>query len=1213
MRGLIGSLSSLVLVLVCWTGAYAQNGRIEFERLSVNEGLSYGSVRNILQDRFGFIWIGTDDGLNRYDGYQITVYRLNPQDSHSITDNIITDSCEDRDGRLWFATARGGLNRYMKETDNFISYQHNPSDANSLIDNQVNAIFADRASLLWLLTPVGVSKFDPAAGRFTSYRPDAGNARALPNREVLTIYQDRSGTIWLGCRDGGLCRYDATTDSFQVYRHNARDPGSLSHDTVMKIGEDSRGQLWIATSGPALNRYDVATDSFQVYRPPVPVFPLPYWESVHDMCVDSTGDIWLAMGGSGLYRFNTQTGLFRHYRPDRADARAISSGDIRSIHQDRAGTLWFGTWMGGLNRYDPDTDSFKVLRPEGNNPTSLSSNRILKIYEDRAGALWFGTWGGGVSRYDANKRKFACYRAELNRPGSLSDSAVNAILVDRDNNLWIGTRSGGLNRFDPRTDSFIVYRHNPKDPHSISTDTISAIYQDSKGRLWIGTALGVNLYDARNNRFIPYRNDPRLPARLRKALPLNYVHDINEDRAGNLLVACRGLHVYNPETDRDIHYNHKQGQPDSLSSSDTYSIFVDRDGTIWVGTYFSGLNRFNARTGSFMHFRHNINDPASLSNDRVMAIHQDANGTLWIGTSSGLNRYDYHTEKFTSYFVKDGLPNDSIDGILEDKEGNLWLSTHKGLCRFNPATGAVRSYDERDGLQSNEFYYPAYYQSRDGEMFFGGSQGFNRFFPEQIKENQYVPPIYITAFKVFDKPLAKANAILPLGNAQPDKVLELSYQQNFFSLEYAAINFTNAERNQYAYRLEGLDRDWIIAGGRRYVSYTNLTPGEYLFRVKGSNNDGRWNEEGTTLKIRINPPPWRRPWAYASYLVLASAAGWGLIHWRGQRLRAQRKLAAIELRAEASELANRAKTVFLASMSHELRTPINAISGFTQIISRDCHIDEKAEKYLITIRQSSEHLLCLINDVLSLSKIDAGKLTLNEQQFDLHLLLEELITIFQSQAEAKKLTFRAELSPALPVQISADKSKLKQVLINLLGNAVKFTRQGSVTLRVYQASEETVFEVEDTGFGIAPAERKNLFEPFAQTESGRQSAEGDGLGLSISRTFVRMMGGDISVESAPGRGSRFRFAITFTVIPARRLPQSASAVPMTDSELAAWLKDQPAVLTRQLRRTIVEGRTRAACEIAESLASNDSRLAAELKQRIKSLQVDELLLLMEEL
>jgi len=805
----------------------AARHRLRFEHISLEQGLSQSSVLCILQDSKGFMWFGTEDGLNKYDGYSFTVYRHSPGDPDSLSNNRVRSIYQDREGTIWIGTD-GGLNKLDRETERFTSYQNDPNDPHSLSSNYVSLIYEDRTGTLWIGTRGGgLAIFDRETAQFIHYQNNPSDARSLSSNYVSTIYEDRTGTLWVGTSDGGLDRLDRETGQFDhylfsYYQSDPNDPHSLSHYPITAICEDRAGMLWIGTSG------------------------------------------------GGLARFDRETEKFSHYLNDLYNPHSLSNNRVLSVYEDQAGTLWVGTYGGGLNRLDRETGQFIRYQADLSDPHSLSDNVVWSFYEDRSGVLWIGTHGG-LSKYDQGREKFAHYQADPDDPNSLSNNHVLSIYEDRGGTLWIGTHGGGLNRFDREAAQFTHYQHDPHSPHSLSHNIVWAIYEDQAGEFWIGTwGGGLNRFDRKSERFIHYRHDPSDPS----TLSSDDVFSIYEDRAGTLWVGTSGggLNRFDRKTETFTHYQADPMDPYSLSSNDVFSIYEDQTGALWVGTYGGGLNRFDRETGQFIRYQADISDPHSLSGNLVWSIYEDRAGTLWIGTDGGLNRFDRATEVFTHYRERDGLPNDMIYCILEDNaspdgtRGNLWLSTNDGLSKFDPQAETFRNYDTGDGVQSKQFSGGACHRSSSGEMFFGGINGFNTFYPDTIKDNHYIPPIVLTLLTQGGEEVAADKAVESLEGAT------FHWPNNFFEFEFAALSYTQPEKNQYAYMLEGFDEDWNYIETRHFGRYTNLPGGTYTLRLKGSNNDGVWNQEGTSVTITIVPPVWET-WWFRGIAILVLVGG----------------------------------------------------------------------------------------------------------------------------------------------------------------------------------------------------------------------------------------------------------------------------------------------------------------------------------------------------
>jgi len=815
--------------VTCDIKSFRENSA-RFRRLTIDDGLSQSSVNSILQDRKGFLWFATQDGLNRYDGYEFKIFKPEEDQENSLGSRYICSLVEDSSGALWLGTDTSGVDHLDPDQGEFQHYRYVEGNPNSLSNGQVHEVMVDHQGIVWAATSNGLNQIDPQKNQITRYRHDPQNPGSLASDHLSTVYEDRQGIIWVGT-DQGLDRFDQQSGQFVHYKYDPQVATSIAKGEVTIIYEDRSGILWVGVSG------------------------------------------------EGLDRFDRQRGIFTHYRNDPQKPESLANDQVEQVYEDSQGCLWVGTYGGGLELMDRQSGTFIHFQNDPGNPASLSDDYVLSIGEDQSGVLWIGTAGNGVNLLERNAPRFVLYQVEGGKQGNqargLSNNVVWSAYLDSQNNLWVGTNGGGLNRLDRSTGEWQYYQHDPADPESLSSDVVLSILEGSlqpgtpsQAGLWVGTYAGLDWLDPKTGRFQRFNHDPEDP----NSLVDNLITRLYLDRKSQLWVGTsKGLDRYDPGSRKFIHNIPSDGGELPL----VRDIYESHDGTLWLATAY-GLVSLEASNGKSVRYLNSKGDSNSLSFNVVMSIFEDRQGILWLGTAGGgLNRFDPSTKTFSHFGEPEGMPNEVVYGVLGDPQGYLWLSTNNGLARFDPVTKVVKVYDANDGLQSREFDSGAYFQGSQGEMFFGGVRGLNAFFPNEIgKGNPYIPPVMLTSLTQNGVPFTVGHS------PETAQEITLRWPNNDFEFEFVALSYIRPEKNQYAYQLQNFDEDWNYSGNRRFGSYTNLPGGNYILHLKGSNNDQLWNEQGISLRIHVIPPFWET-WWFRGVILLALVTG----TYGGYRLR----------------------------------------------------------------------------------------------------------------------------------------------------------------------------------------------------------------------------------------------------------------------------------------------------------------------------------------
>lgn len=1060
----------LLLLLTTYFRVLAQAPTLRFKHITSEQGLSNSTIEHIFQDSRGFMWFGTRDGLNRFDGYQMTVYHYNAGDTNSISDNYIRYIYEDKQQHIWIATTNG-LNRLDISTNRFTRYQHNPA-----------------------------------------------NTRTISNNIITSLYEDATGRLWIATAEGGLNLFTPANNSFEHFRHQAGNDKSLSHDNIQCMLEDSHGRFWIGTAN-GLNLFDRNRKQVLQYYNIGSTGKTVENKIIRVLQEDKNGNIWIGTEDDGIFVLNPTQQTIVQYQHREKDVSSLGSNQVRSIITDRKGNTWVGTVNGGLELFDASRGTFFHYKKEADDPSSLSQRTVSALLEDKQGNLWIGTHRGGINLYTPGTGKFALYRQEA-ATGSLSYNDVRSFCEDSKGNIWIGTDGGGLNCFNRQTNSFTHYTYNPYNPSGISSNEVLHVSEDSDGNVWIATwGGGLNLLNRKTGRFIRFVHNPADP----HSISSNYVQKVYEDKQHNLWVATYygGLNRFDRTTRQFTRLTGDPQQQTALYGNNIISLAEDATGNLWIGTDDGGLNCYDPATQRITHYFHTDDKMPDL---RVLFC--DSKGRLWVG-QAGLYLFDPQQKKFARYTSAAGFESEFIKGITEDEKGNFWVATSNGLTCFNPETQYFKKFNTADGLQGLEFEANAYLKTRSGEMFFGGINGFNSFFPGNIVTNNFIPPVYLTDFQLFNQKVIPGKDAPLQQDISTAQTITLSHAQSSFSLGFAALNYTAAENNQYAYKLDGLDNDWNYVGTERKASYTNLDPGTYTFHVKAANNDGIWNEQGTTIQLVIKPPFWNT-WWFRSLAILAALTGILAFYRFRQKLHIRR------LETQKREEMHQEQLQFFTNISHEFRTPLSLILGTLEKLQKQG--SSSGELYRI-MHRNINRMSGLINELMDFRKVETGVLELKVMPGNLCLFLQELSDEFRELAAQKKINFTVDVPRDLP-ETWFDRQVLEKIVLNLVSNAFKYTADGgNIAIQLftsreaftpsfanglqlphtYKGKQYIYICVADNGIGISRESIRHLFELYYKIS---ESHLGSGIGLAFVKSLTTLHKGNIYVYSERNKGTQ---------------------------------------------------------------------------------------------
>jgi ligand-binding sensor domain-containing protein/DNA-binding response OmpR family regulator len=1033
-------LSVLFILMFGCRSVNAQKDKIGFKHLTVENGLSQSSVLSIAQDSMGFMWFGTKDGLNKYNTQNFEIYKREQGNSSSLSSSQnINALLTDTKGNLWVGTQKG-LNRYLPESNSFKRYQYDPKNKRSISNNVVRSIYEDKNGHIWIGTDSGLNKLT-TDDQLIRFLPGRDLSSGIAHHLVKSIHQDHEGALWIGTVQG-LTRMQLVNGkySYKSYLHKSDDPNSLSDSDVGVVYEDPKHNLWVGTHN------------------------------------------------SGLNLFNRANGTFRHFMVKKGDANSISSNVIRKIKMDREGRLWIST-LNGINLLDVKSFKFTVLNHNPEDPTSLNHNSIYDILEDATGSIWAGSYFGGVNFYHPNATPFREYRTSLAKNG-ISSNVVSSIVEDRNHNLWIGTEAEGLNYYDRTSGRFTSFKQDTENANSLSSNLVKAVSIAQNGEVWIGTYEGgLDVYSPVTKTFRHYKPNYSDP----KALNSNRIVCLLHDSQNRLWIGTRaqGIFIYNEKENNFAPYN-APGNQHELKFLRYF--FEDAKKNIWIATN-SGTYILDPVTNKIKRLA--VKDNSSKFDD-INVIQEDSRGIIWLGSyDSGLIRYDAKQQKIRFYNIKNGLPSNVVLGILEDEPGNLWISTDNGLAKFDRRT--FKTYTVEDGLPGNVFNYNSFYKDNKGEFFFGSYSGLISFFPNQIKENKKVPKVIFTRLRLFNKTvvIGDENNLLNQ-NISLTKGLTFSHAQNIFSLEFAVLNYIKSEKNRYAYKLEGLDKEWNYVSSPTATFY-NLPSGTYKLLIKGSNNDGVWTDQTEQMIIHIKPPFWKTWWAYLFYTLMVSAVLFLVFRFLWIRALLRKEHEVYQMKMD-----------FFTNVSHEIRTPLTLILGPLENLINDTKEHPGINRRLLTVKKNAGRLTRLVNELLDFRKQEAGKLRLNVAPDNIVEFAKEIYLSFQYLAIRHHIDYQF-ISSDDHIEVYFDPEQLEKVFYNLLSNAFKFTPENGLIKLSVNKTEKGPIEITvcDNGKGIPEESRDKLFTNFYQVKDPLSRNSGTGIGLALSKKIARLHHGDL--------------------------------------------------------------------------------------------------------
>jgi len=1120
-----------------------QSDDVKFKKLNI--GLSDNSVHAIFEDYKGYMWFGSESGIDRFDGINIVSYSKILGDNSSLSNNKVICIYEDSKQNLWIGTING-LNLYDRQKDVFIRYYFSKEEKHRELHNYVNIIIEDDEGTIWLGTNGGVCILESEKKQFSSFQKYVNKTINIDIEVTTALMLDNENRIFAGTKVGSVYQYNKKTGEVDKYLFDNGTVNANIRTQIWDISQTNDGLFWITTSGQGLFKVKKMDD----------------------------GHIWYEN--------------FRH-NPD--NNNSLSRNNLQSFCASKNGELWLGGINGGLTKFDYKKNVFNRYLFNPFELNTVSGNSIWDVFIDSKDRLWISVFNSGIDLVDKSTELFASYHHNNNKLNSLTHSSVAAFLEDSIGNVWIATDGGGVDYWNRKTDVFTHFKHDKNDPTSIGSDAALCFLKTKSGDIWIGTFSGGISVLKKGQRKFKRIN-------LAEGLPSSNIFSMVQGENNTIYIGTLGggLSIYDEKSKQFTNFQHDPLDTSGISDNHITTLWLDSDKNLWIGYGETGLDLMEVDDDGkvkFTKFRNSPDDPTSLSDNSLMTIFEDSKKNIWVATRGGLNKFNKETRKFKVYSKLNGFPHNTIVGIQEDNSGKLWISSLNGLSSFEPETEKIKNYTVNDGLQGMQFNNrSSYYTNKMGEFFFGGNDGFTVFHPDSLKYDRHFPNIYFSDFKIFNKKVEVGIKGSPLeSHISETKELTLSYKQSVFTIEYVALNYSHREKNQYAYKLVGFEKDWNYVGTKRTATYTNLDAGEYIFKVISTNNEGDWNEESLDLKITITPPFWKT-WWFISIILFSIISSALIFYWikvtnvkkhneQLEKLVKDRTLKLVEtnlileekqdqvlnqkeeveaqkdkilkqneelklhrnhledlvlertnellLAKEKAEESDKLKTSFLTNISHEIRTPLNAIIGYSSLLEDPAFEAESNQEFINYIRKNSDRLLNLVDNILDLAKIETTKLQIEHIVFNVPDFLNDTYNYWTLNNDIPQVKLRrTDGEKANDTCLKSDKYRIRQVLDNLISNALKFTEKGYVDIGYETNESSLIFYVKDTGIGISAANCKVIFESFRKIEENKEKLyRGTGMGLAISRRLAEIIGGKLWADSTPGEGSSFYFTLPY--------------------------------------------------------------------------------------